>query len=217
MPHAPTSRPPRASDVAYLAVRERILDLSLRPGALVNEQALARDLDLGRMPVREALARLVGDQLVEVVPRRGAVVTPLNLDSVVAIFDAREAVECGIAHVVARKATAGQLRHLRHLVEATETAKAGTEVETFLQHDCTIHRYLLEMMGNHLLDATGERLLQHNLRFWRSFFATSPAAADTMVSHLPLLAALEAHDGPAAQEAMRDHLDAARQLLKSTF
>ena len=207
----------RASDVAYEAVRERILDLTLAPGAIVNEQGLARELDLGRMPVREALARLVGDQLVEVLPRRGAVVAPLNLDRVVAIFDAREAVECGIAHVVAPKATAEQLDQLRRLVEATETAKEGTDVETFLQHDCTIHHYLLEMMGNHLLDAVGERLLQHNLRLWRSFFVTSPAAADTMISHLPLLAALEAHDGPAADEAMREHLNAARQLLKSTF
>ncbi|MST31734.1 FCD domain-containing protein [Acidimicrobiaceae bacterium USS-CC1] len=207
----------RASDVAYEAVRHQILDLTLPPGAILNEHALARELDLGRMPVREALARLAGDQLLEVVPRRGAVVAPLDLDTVVAIFDAREAVECGIAHVVTRRATAEQLVHLREMIEAAEAAKEGTAVEIFLQHDCSIHRYLLDMMGNHLLHAVGERLIQHNLRFWRSFFATSPAAADTMMSHLPLLAALEAHDGPAAQEAMRDHLNAARQLLKSTF
>jgi len=207
----------RASDQAYEALLEKILGLNLPPGSMVNEQALARELQLGRGPVREALARLVGDQLVEVLPRRGALVAPLNLEIVMSIFDAREAVECGIAHVVARKATAAQLGQLRRLVEATETAKAGADVETFLQQDCTVHRYLLEMMGNHLLDAAGERLIQHNLRFWRTFFATSPAEVSTMVSHLPLLAALEAHDSLAAEEAMRDHLNAARQLLKSTF
>ena len=47
----------RASDTAYEELRERILDLRLAPGTVVFEQALAADLGLGRMPVREALAR----------------------------------------------------------------------------------------------------------------------------------------------------------------
>ena len=48
----------RASDTAYQELRERILDLRLAPGTVVFEQALADELGLGRMPVREALARL---------------------------------------------------------------------------------------------------------------------------------------------------------------
>lgn len=207
----------RASDLAYAALRDQIVDLTLPPGAIINEQALARGLELGRMPVREALARLVTDQFIQVVPRRGAVVAPLNLESILAIFDAREAVECGIVHVVARKATTEQLNRLRQMVQATETAKQRTQAETFLEQDRRIHAFLVEMMGNHLLDGVGERLLQHNVRSWRSFFTSLPIAADAMISHLPLLAALEAKNGPAAAEAMRDHLNAARRLLKSTF
>jgi DNA-binding GntR family transcriptional regulator len=52
---------PRASDVAYARLREMILDLRLPPGSVVNEQELATKLELGRMPVREAIARLASD------------------------------------------------------------------------------------------------------------------------------------------------------------
>ena len=107
---------PRASDLAYAELRERILDLRLAPGSLVNELALAADLGMGRMPVREAIARLVTDRFITVLPRRGTVVTPVGLDDVLEMFEAREAIECGVAYIAASRATSEDLATLRELV-----------------------------------------------------------------------------------------------------
>ena len=209
--------PQRASDQAYQRLLEMILDLRIPPGSVVNEQQLATELGFGRMPVREALARLAGARFITVMPRRGTVVTALSLDDVLDMFEAREAIECGVAHIAARRASGDDLATLRELIARTERAREGGDAATFLRDDHEIHAFLVHMIKNPLLQDAAGRLLQHNLRFWRSYWATRPAQVASMLSHAELLAALEARDPLAAEEAMRTHIAASRQLLRSIF
>jgi DNA-binding GntR family transcriptional regulator len=208
---------PRASDLAYEELRARILDLRLRPGSMLNEQTLAAELGLGRMPVREAIARLVNDRFITVLPRRGTIVPAVSLDDVFDMFEAREAIECGVAHIVAKRATEEDVAALRRLVTAADHAREGTDYEAFLRDDHAIHVRLVRMVRNSLLQDPAERLLMHNLRFWRIYWAARPARHHTMIPHDALLAALEAHDADRAERAMREHLSASRQLLQATF
>jgi DNA-binding GntR family transcriptional regulator len=169
------------------------------------------------MPVREAIARLVTDRFITVLPRRGTVVTPVGLDDVLDMFEAREAIECGVAYIVANRATAEDLATLRRLVEAADRARSGTDHEAFLRDDHAIHGFLVHMVRNSLLQDAADRLLLHNLRFWRTYWASRPAQHATMISHASLLAALEARDAEQAEKAMREHLTASRQLLHASF
>jgi DNA-binding GntR family transcriptional regulator len=209
--------PQRASDQAYDVLLEMILDLRLPPGAVVNEQQIATDIGFGRMPVREAIARLAGDRFITVMPRRGNFVTPLSLDDVLDMFEAREAIECGVAHIAARQASDEDLASLRHLIATAEKAREGDVAETYLRNDQEIHVFLVHMINNSLLQDAADRLLQHNLRFWRSYWSTRPAQHTSMLSHADLLAALEARDPVAAEQAMREHIVSSRQLLQSVF
>lgn len=208
---------PRASDIAYEKLRERIVDLRLPPGAMVNENALAAELGMGRMPVHEAIARLATDRFITVLPRRGTVVTPIGLDDIVDMFEAREAIECGVAHIVATRATADDLATLATLVRAADRARDVTHHEEFLRDDQAVHAFLVHMVRNSLLQDAADRLLLHNLRFWRTYWSSRPAQHATMFSHIELLAALEAHDPDGAEKAMRRHLVESRQLLQTTF
>ena len=175
---------PRASDIAYERLREMIVDLRLPPGCVVNEQELATALDLGRMPVREAIARLATDRFITVHPRRSTLVTAISLEDTLDMFDAREVIECGVARIA---------------------------------DDHEIHAFLVHMMRNPMLDDAASRLLQHNLRFWRSYWSSRPAKHATMVSHADLLAAVEEHSAERAEQAMREHIAASRRLLQASF
>lgn len=208
---------PRASDQAYEMLLERILDLRIPPGALVHEQQLATEIGFGRMPVREAIARLATDRFITVLPRRGTVVTALSLDDVLDMFEAREAIECGVAYIAARRASDDDLATLRRLISAAELARKSAVPEAFLRDDHEIHMFLVHMINNGLLQDAADRLLQHNLRFWRSYWSTHPAQASSMLSHQPLLEALEARDPAAAEAAMREHIVSSRQLLQAVF
>jgi DNA-binding GntR family transcriptional regulator len=70
---------------------------------------------------------------------------------------------------------------------------------------------------NPLLQDAASRLLLHNLRFWRSYWASRPVQHATMISHAALLTALEEHDSGRAEQAMREHIAASRRLLQSSF
>jgi DNA-binding GntR family transcriptional regulator len=205
----------RASDQAYDVLLEMILDLRLPPGAMVNEQQIATEIGFGRMPVREAIARLAGNRFITVMPRRGNFVTALSLEDVLDMFEAREAIECGVAHIAARRASDEDLDTLRHLIATAEKAREGDVAETYLRDDQEIHAFLVHMINNSLLQEAADRLLQHNLRFWRSYWSTRPAQHSSMLSHADLLAALEARDPFAAEQAMREHIVSSRRLLQS--
>lgn len=209
--------PLRASDQAYDLLLERILDLRIPPGAVVNEAQLAVEIGLGRMPVREALARLAGDRLITVMPRRGTVVTALSLDEVLDLFEAREALECAIARIAARRARDEDLSALRRLITSADDARDHAQALRFLQDDHEIHSALVTMAGNPLLQDAADRLLKHNLRFWRSYWSTRPVQHSSMMAHAELLEALEARDPEAAETAMREHILQSKQLLQAAF
>jgi len=103
------------------------------------------------------------------------------------------------------------------LVMAAEDAREETNVLHFLEDDQRIHRFLAHMVRNLFLRDAADRILLHNLRFWRFYFTTRHAQPGTLVSHQPLLAALERRDAQGAFIAMREHILASRALLNELF
>jgi DNA-binding GntR family transcriptional regulator len=207
----------RASDLAYERILERILHLQLPPGTFVNEQSLAAELELGRVPVREALARLATDRFITVLPRRGTVVTPLSLTDVLDMFEAREAIECGVAHIAATRARPDDLATLRELVRAADRAREDTGYEEFLRADHEVHTFLVHLVRNPLLQDAADRLLLHSIRFWRTCWDSRPPRMEAMISHADLLRALESRNPEQAEKAMRNHLRTSRQLVQVLF
>lgn len=207
----------RDSDIAYAMLQEMIVDLRLPPGTFINESTLAGELGFGRVPVREALARLAKDRFVTIMPRRGTAVTPLTLPDVLDLFEAREAIECSVAYIAAARASEEDLAALRTLVEAVDRDRESTDYEQFLLDDYAVHVRLVYMVKNVLLQDAADRLLLHSLRFWRMHWKNRPPSKDAMLSHADLLSALESRDPSRAEAAMRDHLTTSRRLVQILF
>lgn len=202
----------RGSDRAYAQLRDRIVDLRLPPGTAINEQAVAAELGLGRMPVREGLARLAHERFVTVVARRGTHVAPVGAQDLADLFEAREALECGVAHLAAGRATATDLRRLERLAGRADRPAARRSQEDLLCADHEVHAALLRVVGNAVLQDAGERLLLHCLRVGRAFAAGGP-----QVPHAELLAALVARDPERATAAMRVHVRATHRQLRAAL
>lgn len=194
-----------------------IIDLQLPPGTMVDELSLAAEIGLGRTPVHEAVARLVIDRLVTVLPRRGLMIAPIGLELVREIFEAREAIECGNAYLAVQHASDADLVTLHAFIEAAENAREETDALRFLEDDQRIHRFLARMVHNTFLQDAADRILSHNLRFWRYYFTTRHPQPGTLVSHKALLDALEQRDADAALKAMREHILTSRALLNVLF
>src|SRR5436309_9497117 len=101
----PSLEPSSLADRAYHAIREMIVSLELRPGAVIDERRLMERLGIGRTPTREALRRLAQERLVEVYPRRGMFVTSVEIHDLASLAEVRLVLESHVARLAAERAT----------------------------------------------------------------------------------------------------------------
>src|SRR5436190_7611610 len=108
--HRPANE--RLSERAYEAIKERILSLDLRPGQFVNEQGLCTMIGMGRMPVHQAVHRLMADGLLDIMPRKGIIIGEDSLNDVLTGLEARSVVEPHITALAADRATPEQIEEM---------------------------------------------------------------------------------------------------------
>src|SRR3954449_9055184 len=104
------------ADRAYAELRDRIVTLAIAPGAPINEDALGRDLEMGRTPVREAIKRLALERLVTVFPRRGTFASEIKITHLAAISDVRVHLQGHAARRAAERLTPDQRDQLDALI-----------------------------------------------------------------------------------------------------
>lgn len=103
----------RASDRAYEALREEILDGTLVPGTVLAEVEQSARLGVSRTPVREAIARLVADGLVSALSPRVLAVSGIDADRIRHVYELREALEARAASLAARRRDPATFARLR--------------------------------------------------------------------------------------------------------
>jgi DNA-binding GntR family transcriptional regulator len=134
-------------DAVYQRLRDAILNVQLLPNAVLPENELANMLHVSRTPVREAIQKLCGEGLVQVVPQVGTFVARMDLARIREAMFMREAVECTAMSRLAKKLPAAALDRLREIVAAHLRAVKDRDLENTLASDEAFHRYLLEVAG----------------------------------------------------------------------
>jgi DNA-binding GntR family transcriptional regulator len=205
------------ADRAYAAMRDRIVTLRLAPGTALREDALMRDLGLGRTPLREAVKRLALEGLVEVRPRSGTFVTDVAAADIVHIAEVRAELEAQAARLAAKRMDDG-LRATAAGLDAELVAIEGTTgIGAYMALDERVHRFVWEAAANpYLLDAL-ERLWALSLRIWHLVLervAALPAAVDEQRA---LLGALVSGDARRAGARMREHVQAFEAEILEAF
>ncbi len=115
------------TDRAYRELEEMIVTLQLSPGTVLSEQALALRLKIGRTPIREALQRLARDGLVVIMPRRGIMVSEINLRLQLRLLEVRRELERLMASLAAERATPEERREFAEVAEAMLVAAAKAD------------------------------------------------------------------------------------------
>jgi DNA-binding GntR family transcriptional regulator len=180
-------------DAAYGSIRGAIVDGTLPPGSPLRTEDLAERLGLSRAPVRDAIARLTSEGLVETKPQSYTRVTP---DVAKDAEDA--AAVLGAMHDLAVRAVAGHLspalvQRMREANERFAAAVAAGDVDAALTADDDLHAVPLAAYGNNAATGTVERYTALVRRAERLLFA-SPQASRSVRLHNDLITALAAHD-----------------------
>lgn len=201
---------------AYELIWEKITTLELDPGAPINEQRLAEDLDMGLVPVREALRLLAHENLVVITPRHGLYVADVNVPDLEQISEMRLSLESLCARLAAQRATPDDLAVLEALRQ--ELAAVPPEDKRLLfDLDHRFHRALAQAAHNKYLAQTLDRLFGLSRRLWYlvlPLLGYLPAAVE---EHLNLVEAIRAGDADRAEQIMHDHVQTFYAKVRETL
>lgn len=205
-------RKTQLSDSVAAYLRGAVMSGRLRPGEFVRLDETAAELGVSVTPVREALLTLRGEGMIESVPNRGYVVSPLERDDVHDIFWLQGQITVELAVRASRAATAEDLARLTALNDVLSEAVDAVDPERIADAEYEFHRELCRIGG-------GPKLAWFLLNAARytpyQLYATDPAwGALAVASHKHLIDALSTGDRAAVVRHTRVQFeDAARRLV----
>jgi DNA-binding GntR family transcriptional regulator len=206
------------ADRAYVAIRDQLIMLDIKPNEPIDDDALARDLGVGRTPVREALKRLESDRLVVSFPRRGTFATGVDITDLAHISEIRVQLEPLAARRAAERSAAALREDLEGMAAQIEALDVTTLSRTELMRwDLTVHRAFYRASGNpHLEDV----LVRHDNLATRIFclFLDRLTSVDQHVAeHVDLLRAIAAGEADRAEQLARDHVTGFETAIRAVI
>lgn len=223
MPRAaspPTVLPPdpgsprSLSDDAYLRIRDLIVSLELSPGAIVNERELMKRLGLGRTPVREALRTLAQEKLVEVYPRRGIFVAPVDVRDLASLSEVRALLESHAAALAATRATPEERDATGALIAELERAAGERDERRLIDLDQRVHRHVYRCAHNPFLEKTLNEYYVLALRIWFLALDRVVRLDEAVQEHRELMEAIRAGDPERSEQVMRRHVLGFEQAIR---
>ncbi|MSP80244.1 MAG: GntR family transcriptional regulator [Rhodospirillales bacterium] len=178
------TKPSSLSDQAYRQLEELIVTLRLQPGEVLSEAALAKQLKIGRTPIREALQRLAREGLVLVLPRRGILISDINVKTQLRLIEVRREIERLMARTGAKRATEEERQRYLAIATGMDRAAADNDDLLFMRLDRQLNLLVAHTAQNEF--ASRSIGLMHGLsrRFWYLHYKE--------VADLPLAARLHA-------------------------
>ncbi len=203
------------ADRAYRALRDRLVTLRIPPGSPIDEDAIGRELQMGRTPVREAIKRLALENLVTVFPRRGTFASEINITDLAHISDVRAQLEGHAAYRAAERITETQRADLAGLLAELELHRGNDDLEALMELDATVHRFIYHCAGNPFLEETLGRYLNLSLRIWYLVIDRLPHLFTRVHEHEDVLRAIEAGQPDHAREILTRHILTFEQEIRS--
>lgn len=199
-----------AADRAYRLTKELVLSGELPGGHLFSETEIAGRLGLSRTPVREAFVRLQAEELLTLVPKRGAIVAPVPPGEAEDVLDAREAIETAAVRRLLRtpEKVPAALARMRDALEVQRGYAELGDLNAFAEADELFHRTLVAAGDNALLIRFYTGLADRQRRMNVAALGPVPGHIPVVLrEHGELIAIIESGDDAAFATALRAHLD----------
>jgi DNA-binding GntR family transcriptional regulator len=194
------------SELAYEALEKKLVNLTLKPGEIYSEGELAREIEFGRTPLREALQKIAGHGLVEMISRVGVKITEIDFNRQLAILETRRVLDELIASRAARRATEEQRSTFRALAERMEISAQNGDIEAYLKLDHEFDILLDKASRNEFASKALIPLHIHCRRFW-SYYKIHDDLKRTAILHEKLMRAVADGDETVAVHATDELVD----------
>ncbi|MCF8033138.1 MAG: GntR family transcriptional regulator [Desulfarculaceae bacterium] len=201
-------------DQLYKTLRKEIILGKLMPGERITETELAKRFSCSRSPVREALSRLHTEGFVEVLPRRGAVVSKTSAQEVHDYYALLKVLESQAVSWAAPKLTPEEIDKLEQTNEAMRQIKVDSQtgIEDWVRLNLEFHRLFRRHCGNMKMDWLVGEVRSRITRFLYTSLMV-PAFDEYVQDHDLIIKQLRAKDHAAAADTMLRHVERAQAVL----
>lgn len=197
----------------HLALRDAIVAGEIPPGARLREVELASYYGTSSTPVREALRRLAFDGLIELLPRRGAVVAAPNLVEINDLYETRAILECSAA-TMAAASPSRDLSKVEAILTEESKVLAEPDQRAFNSCDIAFHRALSDVAGNAVLAREAERIhRQIQAVRARASIHLPHQPARSHEQHLSIVQAVREGDAVRARDLVQEHITSVRDAV----
>jgi len=193
-----------------------IVRLELPPGGAVSEAMLSERLGIGRTPIREALQRLGRERLVQILPRRGVIVSDINVKAQLRLLEVRREVERLVARSAARRASPEERTRFAELAKAFERAARTNDDVAFLRIDREFNELCLETARNEFAATAMQHMAALSRRFWYLHYKQAADMPETATLHADIARAIATGDTDAAGKAADALLDNIEAFTRNT-
>ncbi len=198
-------RLPRAAQV-YVALREAILALQLKPGTPISENWICQQCDVSRTPAREALIRLTHDELIVVFPQHGSFVAPIRLKKVIEASFVREALETSILKMAGTVWTKADTKAVKAIIDRQRVFAAKKDHAAFFNEDQNFHHYFAQVAGADGISAIINETATHLVRIRRLTNPVEGHMQHAVADHQDILAHMSRGDLDGAIAGLTQHL-----------
>ena len=208
---------PSLTDQAYRQLEEMIVTLQLEPGSVLSEAVLAAQLGIGRTPIREALHRFAREGLVVILPRRGILVSEINVRSQLRLLEVRREVERLMVRSAASRATDAERAEFHAIATGMIEAAEKDDDVSFMRFDLHFNQLLAQACRNEYAVKVIGLMAGLVRRFWfmhHKQVADMPLAAKR---HADVAMAIAQGDGDAAAAASDQLVDYAENYTRASI
>ena len=192
----------------YEELRKQILTLQLKPGAPLDEVSLAAQFGLSRSPVRDALARLISEGLVTILPNRTTLVTPFEIEEFPKYISALDLIQRAVTRLAALHRTDADLARIRRADDDYMKALDSGDFQKMSETNKAVHMAIAHAANNPYFVGYYERLLGEGQRLLHLHFDyTMGAQGSTKLGrdHDEIIDAIERRDADAAERLAHEH------------
>ncbi|WP_302888496.1 GntR family transcriptional regulator [Streptomyces sp. NEAU-Y11] len=198
---------------AYAFLKETVLTDPDMQGRFLTEQEIADRIGISRTPIREALLLLAAEDLVRLVPKRGAHIAPLSGREITELMELRGIVE---RYAADQSIAAGKVpvAELTELLERQRGLTGPDQAKEFIAVDHLFHATLIAAVGNELLNRHYEGLRSRQIRAGVvALYNQTGRQEEVLCEHRAILDAVAAGDTEAARAAISGHLETTLKVL----
>lgn len=187
-------------------IENEILTGRLQPGTRLDEVPLAARFGVSRTPIREALMQLSAAGLIEIRPRRGAVVAEIGPERLVEMFAVMAELEAMAGRLAARRHTEADRAALLSALEACRAAAASGDTDAYYYENEKFHQTIYAASYNGFLIEQCVGLHRRLKPYRRLQLRVGNRLATSLAEHEAVVEAITAHDGARAADALRGHI-----------